>query len=102
MIRTIVEEFIPALHYKYVYQNFKQSDLYRSYNPTVVPSYLQGRPKSTVLHCLHRIASSNKITDCMIKIIDEGRFEVLGKHKLHTVDFGVTSSYISANPCLHL
>ena len=91
MIRTVVEEFIPALHYKYVYQNFKQSDLYRSYNPTV-PSYLQGRPKSTVLHCLHRKASSNKITDCMIKIIDEGTFEVLGKHKHHTVDFGVTSS----------
>jgi len=92
MIRAIVEDFIPALHYKYVYQNFKQSDLYRSYNPTVVPSYLQDRPKSTVLHCLHRKASSNKITDSMIKVIHEGIFEVLGKHKFHTVDFGVTSS----------
>ena len=63
MIYTIVEDFIPALYYKYVYQNFKESNLYRSYNPAAVPSYLQGRPKSTVLHCLHRKACSNKITD---------------------------------------
>jgi len=40
MVPTIIEEYIPALHYKYVFQNFKQSDSYRSYNPAVVPSYL--------------------------------------------------------------
>ena len=28
----------------------------------------------------------------MIKIINEGRFEVQGKHKFHTIDFGLTSS----------
>ena len=28
IICTIIEQFIPALHYKYIYQNFKQSDLY--------------------------------------------------------------------------
>ena len=91
MIRTIVEEFVPALHYKYIFQNFKQSNSYRSYNPAVVPSYLQGRPKRTVLHCLHRRATSNKVTKSMVKIIDDGKFEVQGKHKVHTIDFGLTS-----------
>ena len=89
MMHTNVEDFIPAIHYKYVFQNFKQSALYRSYNPAVVPTYLQGRPKSTVLHCLHRKASSNKITEAMIKALDEGKFEVLGKSKVHKVDFGI-------------
>jgi len=112
MIRTIIEDFIPALHYKYVFQNFKQSASYRSYNPAVVPAYLQGRPKSTVLHCLHRKASSNKITDTMIKAtcIHKGKFEVLGKNKVHTVDFGISSSVPSCTckdwkayriPCKH-
>ena len=54
IIKTIIEEFIPVLHYKYVYKNFKQSNLYRSYNSAVVPVYLQGHPKATILHCLHR------------------------------------------------
>ena len=62
VISNITSEFLPALHYKYVFKNFKQTDLYRSYNPSVVPSYLQGRPKQTILHCLHRKASSNKFT----------------------------------------
>ena len=91
IIRTIIEEFIPALHYKYIYQNFKQSDLYRSYNPALVPSFLQGRPKSTILHCLHRQAKSNKFTESMIIMINEGKFELQGKTKVHLVDFGLTS-----------
>ena len=71
MMHTIVEDFIPAIHYcnKYVFQNFKQSALYKSYNPAVAPTNLQGRPKSTVLHCLHRKASSNKITEAMIMLL---------------------------------
>jgi len=69
-------------HYKYIFQNFKQSDSYRSNNPAVVPSYQQGRPKRTVLHCLHRRAKSNKVTQSivMIKVIDDGKFEVQGKN----------------------
>ena len=92
MMCTIIEDFIPAIHYKYVFQNFKQLALYRSYNPAVVPPYLQGCPKSTVLHCLHRRASSNKITEVMIKALDEGKFEVQGKSKVHKVDFGIELS----------
>ena len=59
---TIVEEFVPALHYKYVFKNFRQTSLYRTYNPSVVPAYLQGRPRSTILHCLHCKATSNKFS----------------------------------------
>ena len=111
IICTIIEQFIPALHYKYIYQNFKQSDLYRSYNPAVVPSFLQGRPKSTILHCLHRQANSNKFTESMIKMISEGKFEVQGKTKVHVVDFGLKSDEPACSckdwlcykvPCKHL
>ena len=41
IISSITNELLPVVHYKYVFKNFKQSDLYRSYNPAVVPEYLQ-------------------------------------------------------------
>jgi len=91
IISNITEEFLPALHYKYIYRNFKQSDMYRSYNPAVAPSYLQGRPKPTILHSLHRQASSNKFTNSMVKSTNIGKFEVQGNTKIHMVNFGVVS-----------
>ena len=110
IISNITEEFLPALHYKYIYKNFKQSDLYRSYNPAVVPSYLQGHPKPTILHCLHRQASGNKFTSSMVKTSGSGKFEVQGNMKAHVVDFGLLSGEPSCTckdwvkyhiPCKH-
>ena len=93
IISKITNEFLPALHYKYVFKNFKQSDLYRSYNPSIVPDYLQGRPKQTILHCLHRQASSNKFasSDVIQVSPDLPKFEVKGAKGLHMVDFGLES-----------
>ena len=90
IISSITNEFLPALHYKYVFKNFKQSDLYRSYNPSVVPEYLQGRPKQTILHCLHRLASSNKFSHLHVTQVNPncGKFEVKGNKGNHTVEFG--------------
>ena len=80
IITSLIEEFLPALHYKYVYKNFKQSDLYRTYNPTVVPPYPQDRTKLTILHCLHRQASSNKFAEIYVKDTDtDGMFHVQEK-----------------------
>ena len=76
IISNITEEFLPALHYKYIYENFKQCDLYRSYNPAVVPSYLQGRAKPTILHCLNRQALGNKFTSSIVRTSSSGKFEV--------------------------
>ena len=91
IITNIMEEFLPALHHKYVYQNFKQSNLYRTYNPAVVPHFLQGCPKATILHCLHRQAKSNAFKEGDIRNLeDEGRFEEEGKATTHTVDFGIS------------
>ena len=89
IVNSITNEFLPALHYKYVFKNFKQSDLYRS-NPSVVPEYLQGRPKQTILHCLHRLASSNKFShlDVSQAAPNQGTFEVKGNKGNYTVEFG--------------
>lgn len=93
IITCITEEFLPALHHKYVYLNFKQSELYRSYKPSIVPYFLQGRPKATILHCLHRQAKSNTFTENKIHDLntDEGKFEVMGKATTHIVDFGISA-----------
>ena len=92
---AIFEEFLPDLHYKYIYKNFKLSDLYGLYNPAVIPSYIQGHPKPTILHCLHRQASGNKITSSMVKASGSGKFEVQGNMKTHVVDFGLLSGELS-------
>ena len=108
LVIKIIEEFIPALHYKYVFQNFKQTTLYRAYNPVVVPPYLQSKPKSTILHCLHRKSKSLKYSDSDVKEVDivRGIFEVKGKIKDHTIDFSVPSctckDWIAYHiPCKH-
>lgn len=89
VITNITTQFLPAQHYKYVFKNFKQSDLYRSYNSSLVPSYLQGRPRQTILHCLHRLASSNKFSKSDVHHInDSGNFEVRGSKGMKTVSFG--------------
>lgn len=109
---TIVEEFVPALHYKYVFMNFRQTSLYRTYNPLVVPAYLQGRPRSTILHCLHRKAASNKFSYNEIHDVDRqlGVFEVEGKNQMYRVDFGTSTGMPSCTcrdwqsyhlPCKH-
>ena len=109
---TIVEEFVPALHYKYVFKNFRQTSLYRTYNPSVVPAYLQGRPRSTILHCLHRKATSNKFSYNDIHDVDSqlGMFEVKGKSQTYRVDFGTSTGMPSCTcrdwqsyhlPCKH-
>ena len=94
LVIKLIEEFIPALHYKYVFQNFKQTTLYRAYNPAVVPPYLQSKPKSTILHCLHRKSKSLKYSDSDVKEVDmvRGIFEVKGKNTDHTIEFSVPSS----------
>ena len=99
IISKITNEFLPALHYKYVFKNFKQSELYRSYNPSIVPDYLQGRPKQTILHCLHRQASSNKFASSDIIQVSPSvpKFEVKGAKGTHMIDFSLDSGELSCS-----
>ena len=108
LVIKLIEEFIPALHYKYVFQNFKQTSLYRVYNPVVVPKYLQCRPKSVILHCLHRKSKSLKYTGSDVSEVDAsiGIFEVKGNSQNHIVDFSIPSctckDWIAHHiPCKH-
>ena len=58
-----MEEFVPALHYKYVLSNFKQTSLNSIYDPKILPSYLQGRSKAVVLPSFHRKAKAMKFIE---------------------------------------
>lgn len=59
----------------------------------MVPNYLQGCPKQTILHCLHRQASSKKFASSDIVQISPSlpKFEVKGAKGTHIVDFGLDS-----------
>ena len=91
--------------------DFRQASLYRTYNPSVVPAYLQVQPRSTILHCLHHKASnkfsSNDIHDIVGQV---GVFEVHGKNQTYRVDFGISTGMPSCTyrdwqnyhiPCKH-
>ena len=73
------------MNFSQPFKNFKQSDLYRSHNPSIVPDYVQGRPKQTILHCLHRPASSNKFASSDVIEVSPGllKFEVKGTKGIH-------------------
>lgn len=80
----------------------------RTYNPSIVPPYLQGRPRKTILHCINRKASANKYIDTDITGVDlqAGIFAV----KKHMVNFGIADGNPSCTckdwishhiPCKH-
>ena len=57
----LVEDYSPTAYQKYLQQNYKQTSMYRTYND-FVPDYLRDRPRNIILHCLDRIARSQKLT----------------------------------------
>ena len=100
IMSSITNQFIPAIHYKYyVFRNFKQSDIYRSYNPTVVPSYLHGRPKQTILHCLHRQASINKFSQSDITQMNPHSWKVWSEKQQGKARGGRTWRHVVATIC---
>lgn len=107
-VTLIVEKFLPDSYQKYLFLNYKQSDMYRTYR-SFVPSYLQGRPRSIVLHCLERRTKSLKYVSADVTVLDEasGKFEVKGSSgKHHTIFFGDPSctcrDWVEWNlPCKH-
>lgn len=106
------EEFNPDIHHKYLFLNYKVSSSYRTYND-FVPSYLHGRPRQVILHCLERKSSSRKYdqSDIISQDTTAGVFTIKGSsNKLHTVNFGTTTGEPSCTcpdwiqwriPCKH-
>jgi len=107
-VTLIVEKFLPDSYQKYLFMNYKQSDMYRTYK-SFVPSYLQGRPRSVILHCLERRSKALKYISSDVTVLDEttGKFKVKGSSENHhTVVFEDPSctcrDWIEWNlPCKH-
>ena len=91
MVSIIIEQFSPEQHRKYLFLNFQMDPTYRAYT-THVPSYLQGRPRNVILHCLARDEKARKTlspSDVTGTDIENGVFLVIGKSgTTHTVNFG--------------
>ena len=109
---VLYEEFIPDIYHKYLFLNYKTSSSYRTYND-FVPSYLHGRPRQVILHCLERKSSSRKHdqSDIISQDTIVGVFTIKGSsNKLHTVNFGTATGEPSCTcpdwiqwriPCKH-
>ena len=69
--------------------NYKQSAQYRSYK-SFIPDFLQGRPRSVIIHSLERRSKSLKYTQEDVSTADEeGTFTVKGSNDTaHTRSFG--------------
>ena len=106
----IVEEFLPEMHSKYMFQNYAMSADYRSYND-FVPNYLRGRPRKVILHCLDRKQKARAFSEDDITTVDatNGVFKVKSQSgKVHTVDFNSSQPSCSCKdwtrhhiPCKH-
>ena len=84
----LIDHFLPDMNQKYVFENYKLSEDYRSYSDTI-PSYLKGRPKSVILHCLQRKLKSHKFSAEDITSLGDGNFEVrkTNTDKVYTLNF---------------
>ena len=82
----------PCINAKSFIEKNKKKKKKQKKKKTVVPTYLQGRPKQTILHCLHRQASSNKFSQSDVTQMNPGKFEVKSNKGKQTVDFGGESS----------
>ena len=107
----IVDCFLPDAYRNYVLSNVQVSEWYRKYQDSV-PSFLHGRPRNIVLHCLDRQAKGRKYDKADIHLIKpEGCFEVKKTNGgTHIVDFGSTTNSPSCTckdwirwhiPCKH-
>ena len=91
LVTLLIKSYLPEAYQKYLYLNYSQSSEYRTYK-SFVPDYLKGRPRSTILHCLHRKAKALKYSSDDVIVVDEqlGIFEVKGsKGKTHIAKFGL-------------
>lgn len=107
----IVECFLPDAYRNYILCNVQVSEWYRKYNDSV-PSFLHGRPRNIVLHCLDRQAKGRKYDKADITMLeDEGCFRVKkSSGGTHRVDFGSATDFPSCSckdwirwhiPCKH-
>lgn len=93
IITLIVEVFLPESYQKYLFQNYKQSSQYRTYN-SFVPEYLHGRHKAVISHCMERRSKAVKYTTEEITLLDseKGVFSVRGTiGKDHSVTLSLPS-----------
>ena len=87
IIVLLLLEYLPDMHKKYLFENFKMTSNYRQYKD-FVPNYLHDRPRSVIKHCLERKSNGQKYAKEDVSCIDNtnGTFQVKGtgntQHKL--------------------
>ena len=93
IVTTLVEDFFPEQHKKYIRMNVRMSGDFQSYREDI-PHYLHGRPSSLIKHCLKRITSAEDIRATEITRINDLKFSVKSQAKdtvYYTVNVGVPS-----------
>ena len=92
IIALLIQEFLPDMHRKYLFENFKMTTDYRQYK-SFVPDYLHNRPRSVIKHCLERKSNGHKYAHEDVSCTDNirGKFEVKGSVNTHSIDFGKES-----------
>ena len=100
LVSISIEEFVPDIHYKYMFQNYQMSPTYRSFND-IIPQYLHGCPRPTIFHCLERKSNNRKfnLEHILTKDTEKGVFTIQGSSEyVYSVNFG-TESRIPSCSC---
>lgn len=78
LLAVLVDSFLPQCHQKYLFENHKMGENYRSYN-ALVPKYLQGRPRKIIIHCLQRMEKAHKFSQLAVSSHDPTK-----PHEVHS------------------
>ena len=89
LIRPLVDQFLPDSQQHYLFENYRQMEIYRM-PADLVPDYLKGRPRTFIKHCLVRKTRSNKFTGDSVQQTDTpGLFHIKKDDVVkHTIIFG--------------
>ena len=107
----LVQEFLPDMHKRYLFENYKMTSSYRQYK-SFVPDYLHDRPRSVIKHCLERKSNGQKYLKENVSCVSDkiGVFHIKGTNTTHCIDFGKSSQEPSCTykdwlkwkiPCKH-
>ncbi|CAH1247472.1 CARF [Branchiostoma lanceolatum] len=89
MLTTVVTDFLPTAHRKYIQLNVTFSSCYRKYHESL-PPFLKDRPRGVVTHIMSRLSEAQCYEESDILPIGPGIFRVKSassQSQHHTVNF---------------
>ncbi|XP_066303195.1 uncharacterized protein [Branchiostoma lanceolatum] len=102
MLTTVVTDFLPTAHRKYIQLNVTYSSCYRKYHESL-PPFLKDRPRGVVIHIMSRLSEAQFYDQGDILTIGPGVFHVKSassqSRQYHKVNFEASTNNMPSCTC---